>query len=128
MNMLVISGTKAIQLFGNVYGVGHETCGLKYRPLCRSNLAHWSCHTELTHMGLDALDVVVGEQLVHEVEVPTRGQPGVLMQKISVLLSLVVADVHTELYVPLRLLHPEIELSHPLLAVPIHELVKLLEA
>ena len=126
--MFMVSGAKLCQFSRYAWAIGHEPSWLEHWSKLTVDPANPGRHTALAHMGLDSLNVIVRHQLLDNIQSPAGRQPWVLMKKEPPMFPLVLIDLGTESDIALGLLHPELELLHPHVVIPIHIFVQLLES
>ena len=103
--------------------VGEETGRLQDGSKFTADASNPARHAELAHVRLYSLYVIMSKEILNLGELPTRGEPRVLVEEELSVLSLMFIDLCTETDVSLRLLHSELELLHPDGTTPIHEFV-----
>ena len=121
--MLMLSGAQLVEFFGYVGTIRHKPCWFENWALGRPDYSSSCCHAELAHVRLNLAHVIVLQQLLHAVKVPAGRKSWMFVYEVSAILTLVIAYLNAELYVPLGLCHALLKPLHPFPAISIHVLV-----
>ena len=120
-HVFVISRTQSSKLLRDAGAVGEETGRLQNGSELAADASNPAGHAKLAHVRLYSLEILdLGEM-------PTRGEPRVLVEEEPTVLSVMLIHLRAKTDVSLRLLHSELELLHPDGTAPIHELVQFLK-
>ena len=79
-HMLVISGTQPGELFCDARAVREELGRFEHGAKLTTDASNSTGHTELAHVRLDSLHMVICKKLLDHIECPTRGAPRVLAE------------------------------------------------
>ena len=116
----MVSGACPCQLTSDPRAIREESSRLEHRSEFASYAANSAEHTELAHMGLHTLHVVIVEELVDLRHGPAGSKPRVFVKEVSSVFPLVLVDLGAKADIPLGLFHAQLELLHPDLVVAIH--------
>ena len=118
--MFVISKTESSKLLRDARAIGEETGRLQNGPELAADASNPASHAKLAHVRLYPLHVIMSKKILNLAELPTRGEPRVLVEEEPAVLSLMLIHLGAETNVSLRLLHSESRLLHPDGTVRIH--------
>ena len=112
-HMFVITRTQSSQLLRDAGAIGEEADRLQNGSELAADASNRAGHAKLAHVRLYSLYVIMSKDILNLGELPTRGEPKMLVEEEPAVLSLVPVQLGTETDVSLRLLHSELKLLHP---------------